>query len=203
LAIEHKDIPDDARHEPKGASTASLGQVLRSNGGGSTSFVNPSSLNNITVTSFLENQSTVTQNPGAVDTPLVVSFGPLIESSDIRIGMGGVVTLKTTGLYFITFNLSLGRANNTGVSTMFVRILINDVPTDIVRAIKIDTSANITPVTIPLFRRFTADDTVKVEILRDSSGANDGGVISLNPVLAGWADSPAASVKVQKITGGF
>ncbi len=35
---EHVDIEDSERHEPKGASTATDGQYLRSNGDGSTSF---------------------------------------------------------------------------------------------------------------------------------------------------------------------
>jgi hypothetical protein len=35
LAIEHRNIPDNERHEPKGISTAIAGQVYRSNGAAS------------------------------------------------------------------------------------------------------------------------------------------------------------------------
>jgi len=35
MTIQHKDIPDAERHEPKGASTASEGTVYQSDGGGS------------------------------------------------------------------------------------------------------------------------------------------------------------------------
>lgn len=38
MAIEHKNIPEAERHEPKGASTATAGQVLTSNGDGTTQF---------------------------------------------------------------------------------------------------------------------------------------------------------------------
>ena len=40
MAIQHKDIPDSERHDVKGASSASLRQVLTSNGDGTTSFQN-------------------------------------------------------------------------------------------------------------------------------------------------------------------
>lgn len=36
--IQHKDIPDSGRHEPKGASTAKSGSVIVSNGAGGTTF---------------------------------------------------------------------------------------------------------------------------------------------------------------------
>lgn len=39
MAIEHKDITEDNLHEVKGASTASAGQVLESDGLGSAEFV--------------------------------------------------------------------------------------------------------------------------------------------------------------------
>ena len=35
MAVEHVDIPDGERHEPKGASTATIDQVYASNGAGS------------------------------------------------------------------------------------------------------------------------------------------------------------------------
>lgn len=40
MAVQHKDIPDSERHDVKGASSASLRQVLVSNGDGTTSFQN-------------------------------------------------------------------------------------------------------------------------------------------------------------------
>lgn len=41
MAIEHKDITDGQRHEPKGASTASTGSVYVSDGAGSGSWTTP------------------------------------------------------------------------------------------------------------------------------------------------------------------
>lgn len=41
MAIQHSNIADADRHEAKGASTATLGQVLRSDGDGTTSFKLP------------------------------------------------------------------------------------------------------------------------------------------------------------------
>lgn len=203
MAIQHVNIADADRHEAKGASTATNGQVLKANGGGLTSFVNPSTLNNITMSTTLESVNNTTQGPSAVDTPYQVIWGGAAANTDVSVAAGGTVTILTTGLYFVTFNLNLGRANNTGVATILARLLINDVPTGFVQTTRIDTSSNVTPLNASVFRAFTANDTIKIQIIRDSGGSNDGGLITIDPVLAGWNNSPSAAIRVQKVSGGF
>ncbi len=201
MAIQHRDIPDAERHEPKGASTATAGQVLSADGAGAATFVNPNTLTNITLSSTLENTSTVDQSPTAVDTPLQVSFGPLVANSDVSIAAIGTVTILTAGVYSITFNMNMGRTNNVGTSILFARLLVNDTPTGFVQVNKIEEAINVRPFNAQVMRAFSANDTIKVQVIRDSAGANDGGLITLNPVLSGWADSPSAAIRIQKITG--
>lgn len=201
MAIQHRNIPDAERHEAKGAATATSGQVLKANGDTTTSFVNPNTLNNITLSSFLESSSTTTQNPSAVDTPLQINFGAGASNADVSIAAGGTVTILTAGVFFITLNMNFGRSNNTGVSTLVARLLVNDVPSGFVQASKIDTSTNFSPFNASIFRAFSVNDTVKLQIIRDSSGADDGGLFTFDPVLAGWANSPSAAIRIQKITG--
>lgn len=203
MATEHRNIADAERHEPKGASVASAGQVLRSLGGGVTGFANPSVLNNITMSNMIEGVSLTSQGPVATDTPYQVTWGGGSANADISIASNGVLTLLTSGLYYFTFNLNMGRANNTGTSVLLARLLINDVPTGFVQVSKIDTSVNISPLNANILRSFVANDTVKIQIMRDSSGANDGGLITVDPVLAGWDNSPSAAVRIQKVLGGF
>lgn len=203
MAIQHNNIPDADRHEAKGASTASLGTVLRANGNGTTSFVTPSSLNNVNIASIIEGVSFVTQGPTAVDTPYQVTWGSANSNADVGIAANGTVTILNSGLYFVTFNLNLGRSNATGIATVAARLLINDAPTGFVQAVKIDTSANVTPLSISSLRSFSGNTTIKVQIIRDSSGANDGGLITVDPVLTGWDNSPSAAIRIQKIGGGF
>lgn len=201
MPIQHKNIPDAERHEVKGASTATVGQVLSSNGSGGTTFVNPSSLVNITLSSILESVSNASQAPASTDTPLQINFGAGGANSDVSIAAGGTVTFLTSGVFAVTFNLNLGRTGTTGVATILARLLVNDTPTGFVQASRIDTSANTHPINAMILRNFSVNDTVKVQIIRDSGGNNDGGLITIDPVLAGWNNSPSAAIRIQKITG--
>ena len=202
MATEHADIVDAERHEAKGASTALAGRVLQANGDGTTSFVVPSTLSNINISSSIEAQSLATQNPSAVDTPLQIVFGSGTSNSDVNVASNGIVTILTAGLYHVSYSLNFGRSNATGIATLFSRMLINDVPAGVVQSAKIDTSINVSPVSEALIRSFAANDTIKVQIIRDSGGTNDGGLISLDPVLVAWTNSPSAYIRVQKIGGG-
>lgn len=203
MAIEHKNIPDAERHEPKGASTATSGQVLRSLGSGTTGWSNPSSLSNISIASMLEGVSTVSQAPTTTDTPYQVTWGSGGSNADVNIASNGVVTISTAGLYLVTFNMNLGRSGNTGVAKLLARLLINDSPTGFVQSAQIDTSANVNALNAVIFRTFAASNTIKVQILRDSTGDNDGGLIAFDPTLSGWDISPSAAIRVQKVLGGF
>ena len=203
MATEHRLIPDAERHEVKGASTATNGQVLKANGGGTTSFVNASSLNNITISSVIEGISTTNQGPSATDTPYQVTWGSGTSNSDVNIASNGIVTITTAGLYFVTINMNIGRTGNTGTAILLARLLINDVPTGFVQSTRIDASTDVNAFNASIFRPFSANDTIKVQFMRDSGGSNDGGLITVDPVLAGWNNSPSAAIRVQKIQGGY
>lgn len=200
--VEHRNIIDAERHEVKGASSATAGQVLSSIGGGNTLFVAPASLNNIGMGVALEASQLATQSPSAVDTPLTILFGSGVVTTDVTVSAAGLITFNTAGLYVITFNLNFGRANSTGVSIMFARLLFSGTPSGFVQNARIDTSTDITPFNATLVRSMAAGSTISMQLIRDSAGANDGGLYSLDPVLAGWANSPSAAVRIQKFIGG-
>lgn len=203
MAIQHSNISDADRHEAKGASTATVGQVLQADGDGTTSFVSPSTLRNISIQSTLENSSLTTQGPSAADTPYQVTWGAGSANTDANVASNGIITILTTGLYLVTFNLNFGRAGNTASAIMFARLLLNDTPTGIVQGVRIDASTDITPAQFQIFRTFAANDTLKVQMIRDSAGNNDGSLLTLDPTLAGWANSPSALVRIQKVLGGY
>lgn len=201
MAIQHRNIPDAERHEAKGASTATAGQVIASVGGGATAFVNPNTLTNISFSSSLEVASLVSQSPAATDTPLQINFGAGSSNTDVSVAAGGTITILTAGVFFINLNMTFGRTTSTGVATVVARVLVNDVFAGFVYATKIDTSIDIQPFSTTIVRNFSVNDTIKVQVIRDSTGTNDGGLITFDPVLSGWANAPSAAVRVQKITG--
>lgn len=201
MAIQHSAIPDAQRHEAKGASTATNGQVLKANGNGTTSFVNPSTLSNITIASSLEAQSTTTQNPLGTDNPYQVLWGSGNSNSDATVASNGVITITNAGLYLITVNLAFGKPTDVGISKLVARLLLNGLPVGYPVATQIDAGIEINPVQLTLFKSLAASDTITAQIIRDSTGANEGGLYAFDPALAGWANTPSAAVLIQKIGG--
>jgi len=201
MTIQHRLITDAERHEPKGASTATIGQVAKANGDGTTTFVNPATLVNVGLASTIESQNFTTQNPSGTDAPMLVVWGSATSDANVSIATDGTITFLTAGLYFVTFNLNFGRSTTTAIATLLARLLVNDVAVGFTQATKIDTSANITPFNASVLRNFSVNDTLKVQVIRDSAGQNDGGLVIIDPVLAGWATSPSAAIRIQKILG--
>lgn len=202
MAIEHKNIPDAERHEPKGASTATVNQIARANGDGSTTFVTPSTLPLVTLTPVPQVVSTAAQGPTALDTPYQVVFGTG-GGDHINVASNGVITFLTGGLFHGEVNLNVGRSNNTGVAIILARLLVNNNPSGIVHGVRIDASTDTRQIRFPIFGQFAQNDTLRVQIMRDSAGANDGGLVPIDPVVAGWNTVPSASVMIGKLLGGY
>src|SRR3546814_5253265 len=90
--IDHKLIADADRHEPKGASTATLRQALLSDGAGGTYFGFPlySDLSGAPAISGYKQimyaaSSASTQNPSTVNTPLDIEFGAAQSLTNVSI----------------------------------------------------------------------------------------------------------------------
>lgn len=198
---EHKDITDPNIHEVKGASTATGGFVLKANGDATTSFVNPTSLNNVNFANVITASRGSNILPSSTDTGLICPFDSTVSNTDITINSAGTITLNTSGVYFLTFNLNFGRTGVTGVAILAARLLLNDVQFGFTQHAAIDTSANITPGQFNIHRAFNAGDVLKVELIRDSAGNNDGGLIARNITLGTWADGPAYWVRAVKLVG--
>lgn len=203
MAIEHKNIPDAERHEPKGASTATAGQIARAKGDGTTEFVNTSQLNLITTGPAPEIASSITQGPSVVDTPYQVTFGAGGGTDDFTVASNGIITFNTSGLYEVDIDLNVSRTTSTGTAIFVARLLFNDVATGLTRGVRIDTDTSSVPIKFHQFVPMPAGATIKVQVMRDSAGANDGGLAPIDPVAAGWGTVPSASVKITKIIGGY
>lgn len=201
MATEHRLIPDAERHEPKGASTATAGHVLASNGDGSTSFVDPLTLENIEVVSTLSNFNSANINPSGTDTPVVAGFSSTVSNSDITMDSSGLITVNATGLYNFNFNLNFGRSSSSGTAITVARLLINDVQFGFTQGIVQTATANTRPVRIDLFLELTAGDQLKVQVMRDSGGTNDGGLLAQAVVNSAWGDVPSYFVRASRVNG--
>lgn len=89
MSIQHKDIPDGKRHEPKGASTAAANTVYVANGSGSGNWINQNAL--------IKNGNLVTLNVSIPDISTAGSVfiaNPLLgEISKIYVVLDNAITV--------------------------------------------------------------------------------------------------------------
>jgi hypothetical protein len=208
LATEHLNIVDAQRHEVKHASTATLNQVLKSNGDGTTRFdsVAYSELSGVPSspgyhTALYSSSNSTSQQPSATNTPLQVEFGTGGTSTDgsVTLSSAGLLTFNTAGYYAVTFFLRLGRTGTTGSAILFQRLLYNGAQTLNSNSITIDSNAQTTPFSSTHFFNAAAGDTLLMQILRDAAGNNDGGLLRTSTSASGWAPSPSASIMISKV----
>lgn len=202
MSIQHNAIADADRHEAKGASSASINQILRSNGDGTTSFVAASSVPSYVTTVVLSNSDTTTQSPSVVDTAQGVTFGTATSNSDLALSTPGVVTFTTPTFYIVTIDLNFGRTAAAGVAIMLARVLVNGIAIAPTYVIELADEQNLVSKSIILQRSFNASDTLSVQFMRDSGGINNGSLTPVTPTIgASWAVAPSARIQIQKVLG--
>ena len=194
--MEHVDIPDSERHELKGASTASSGQVPKADGEGGTSFESLS----LSTSDFLNASTTTSQliTAGTIATVLFSDSEVTSEGGAVSLSAAGLVTFNEAGVYYIRSSIATGRDATSGTASLFYRLYINDTvypPAHITVDDSSDSAFNISNNLV--FTR-EAGDTLKVEMLYDSGSGNAGPMVS-SPIYAGWADSPGASMYIAKL----
>lgn len=206
--MEHLVIPDDQRHEAKGASTAAANTVLKSNGNGTTSFglVAYNELTGRPAFSgyqrvLTSSSAALAQNPSAVNTTLQIEFGAGATTANVTLAVNGTLTFNVAGEYQITTTLNFSRTAGAGQSVMFSRILINGTIASNTNAIVLDNGVTTVPVSNTYNVTATPGMTLQLQIYRDSAGINNGGLSQVTPTLAGWTPFPSATLLVDKYVG--
>lgn len=94
----------------------------------------------------------------------------------VTMDANGTVTFNETGVYFLSFYFQFTRATTSGTANLVLWSQINDLTSGIPVISKAQNSNILTPAELTLPVAFTAGDTLKGRIMRDTSGANDGGL---------------------------
>lgn len=115
------------------------------------------------------------------------------------INAAGVVTFNTPGNYAVRIKLQAGRTGASGTSILLSRLLVNGTQYGSPAATKL-VSAD---VTIPIESRVvinpTAGQTFAVQIMRDSSGSNFGGVYPQAATVTAWGTAPSALLVISRL----
>lgn len=150
---------------------------------------------------LLRAASTVSQAPTAVDTPLQLTFGGAQGSiaNPVMINAAGLVTFNTAGNYAVRIKLQNGRTGASGTSILLSRILLNGTQIGSPAAAKITQAESIFATDSRVVVNVTAGQTFSVQIMRDSAGANFGGVYPQAATVTAWGAAPSALLVVSRL----
>ena len=151
-------------------------------------------------TIVLEASSFIDQQPSGTDTPLQISFGAAQDNATIDLNADGTITFLKDGLYNIVLDAEYGRTGASGDSELRFRALVNNSPQSPVVSARIDSANTRVPLFFTLLTNFVVNDTFKIQILRDSSGNDSGGLFTAASTPGDWEDSPSARISIDTIT---
>lgn len=204
IPIEHVNIPDDGRHEPKGASTAPLNFVLASNGDTTTSWKNSAEIidpSKFVIETVLGSESSaISQVPGAADTAIQLEFGPASggPTDPVQLALDGTVTFNVTGLYRIRILATIGQTAGTGDVRLMLRPLLNGSQAGRSIVWQVPAKTLVNHVQESWFP-FAENDEFTYELYVDSAGTETvGGAYKITPTIGGWADAPSAVIEVAR-----
>lgn len=155
---------------------------------------------NLTATQVLNGVSYATQAPSALDTPLIVSFGAAQGniSTDVMIDALGNVTFNKAGLYMINGFGSVERQGSSGgVAVLLFRARLNGTQVTATKGFHLDTPNLDIPYEVTIPFQANVGDVFWFEIMRDSSGVNQGGLYG-HTVLGGWSNVPSSQIQIWK-----
>lgn len=142
------------------------------------------------------------QEPVALNTALVVEFGPAqgSPSTAVQLDVAGKITFNESGLYLINGFGSIWRQGSSGGVAIFgFRGKLNGAVITQPKTFHINSTNVAVPYEITIPFQATAGDIFWFEVVRDSSGVDQGGLYP-TPMLSGWGVSPSSQVQIWKLS---
>ena len=145
--------------------------------------------------------STASQAPSAVDTALQLTFGAAQGSASdpVMINAAGLVTFNVAGNYAVRVKLQCGRTGATGTSILLSRVLLGGTQLGSAACVKLTQTDATTPTDSRVVVNATAAQTFVVQIMRDSTGSNFGGVYPQVATVTAWGTAPSALIVVSRL----
>ena len=140
------------------------------------------------------------QQPSALGTPIQVEFGGAQAATELSLSGTGTITCNVSGTYAFRFKLQFGRTGAGGVSYLMTRILKNGAQFGVTQSTRLSSSDSIIPTDSRVLIDLIAGDTVSMQFIRDSLGANSGGLFQ-QVSSHGWGAAPSALLVASKVVG--
>ena len=146
------------------------------------------------------------QNPTGtgVANAKIIEFGAAQGTNldDVQIDANGKITFNVAGLMRIKSKFHKGRTGSSGTSLLFLRYLINGTGIGDPISTKLSNADSLDYVEINNWFNVPAGATLEVEVMRDSSGNNSGGLVAISPTNEGtgtWGTAHCASIRVERL----
>lgn len=199
--LNHSTLSDSKIHQPKGASTASLNQVLTSNGDGTTRFADiPNKA--LLVLEELVAESTIEQTLDTVDTEVQVTFGTGAASSggNISVTSAGTVSLAE-GVYAITMEAQTSRTDNTSKSVLGFASRVDGTQTNITIPVTLDNVEADVKVATTLSEvvEVVGGTSYSVHMRLFETTTGDAGLYSTDYATSAWGNTPSARITIRKL----
>jgi hypothetical protein len=202
MTIEHRDIPDAGRHEPKHGSAAEAGQVLTSLGNDQTEFKNLG----FDTTDECFFQSTEPQWRDVGGTTQVINYGDggTSENGDFTVSNLGLITFNFTGTYDMQLKMRAAREGTAGTASLMFKPRFNGDPLPVsTTEVNISGSDGSATAVVDTFisQPVTVGDTLEYVMLYDiQPGSDRAGVAPFfhtnAPTASHWPPTPSASIKL-------
>jgi hypothetical protein len=156
---------------------------------------------NLAVTNVLNATDTHNQTPSGLDTPLQVTFGIAqgTGTDPVMVDVSGNITFNESGIYLFNGYANFERQGSSGGNAVIAfRALLNGVQAGITKMVELKDVGTSVPYDLTLPINATAGDVLTWEIMRDSSGVDQGGLYA-HTLLGGWSNVPSVSVSIYKI----
>lgn len=150
---------------------------------------------------LISSQSPLTsQWPTALDTPHIVTFGAAqwSASDPVQLLTDWTLKINQAWAYMIRLRAEFWRTLTWGTVNMLFRTTLDWVQIWQTTAVKLE-SKNVLIALDSYIPAATPQWEVRLEIMRDSSGANDWALFSTPATPWDWSDSPCANLQVFKV----
>lgn len=139
------------------------------------------------------------QEPPGLDDPLQVLFGDALVTPQFDLDALGNIKCLEEGAYTVRFRFLVGRTGGAAsTSNIFLRAMLNSLQlAPPVHAI-IDNQFTEIPLTFEGPLILDVNDVLTVQMVRDSSGNDSGGLYSAVPTTVPWGLSPSAVVTITR-----
>ena len=156
---------------------------------------------------LIDGESTaISQNPTGlgIANSIQVEYGVAIgnANTDVMLALDGTLTFNKAGTYRIKIAIQFGRVGNPSASKILFRVIDSN-GDQLGRSVGylISSGDETKYFENDTWLPVTAGLTVRTEVMRDSSGVNTGGLVSITPTDEGvntWNFAPTAAIRVER-----